>query len=426
MEYDITNVTEEELLEETELAQGESEAKPFSEAVMSVLFAEAKKNEEEEMDDEDEDKEDEEEMSESKKSKTESEDEDEDEDKVLDEANMPKTKAGILNAAFDQMKGMKKHELTKAYGEINMSEGEGEEMPKLKADIINAMYDGMKKMNKENIMAAYNSLMASCSAGHDMKESNEEFAHDLSILVENEANLTEDFRKKASVLFEAAVANRVADIRESLEKKYNDSLTEEVTYVRDTLVEQVDTYLTYVVENWMSENKVFVEKGLRTEIAENFMTSLKNLFVENYIEIPVSKVDAYDRLSEEVESETHARIEAEERVNELTEQVNSLLREKVLSSVGSDLTSTQLARFRRITEEVEFSSEESFTEKVETIKESYFSSKSNSEADVLVEDIVSDDTKIIVEGEVDHTEKLPADMKAYLRALSSINQHSHR
>jgi hypothetical protein len=463
--------SEVEVSEETEVT--EQQEQPLSDTVLDVLLGEAKKKNEaeedeseedeveeakEEEDDDDEleeakkvsedeedsEEEDEEEVSEAAEEESEDdeeevkedaegeeesdeeeveEDEDSEEEEEPEELPEVQTKAGYLAASFDKLKGMKKSELVNAYTSLNPvseedEEGEVEESPKTKADLINAMYGQLKAMKKDDLMASYNSIMASYG---DMDEETEadHFASDLKVLAEADQELTEDFKSKVSILFEGAVANKVTEIKESLEAQYSEDLQEEVTYVRESLVTKIDDYLSYVVESWIEENQEFVDNKLRTDITENFMKALQSTFTEHYIEVPESKVDLVDELSEQVTEikESLANTEAEKA--ELASQVETLQREKVIAEASSDLASTQAGKLSSLVEETEFVDVETFTAKVATIKEGFF--KESTEEEVLSESVDSaNEVKTIVEGDVDPMSKLPADMAKYVQQLSKF------
>ena len=243
---------------------------------------------------------------------------------------------------------------------------------------------------------------------------------DLDLLISAEANLTEDFKAKASTLFEAAVSQKIVAEKARLEEEYGQNLVEEVTEIRESLITKIDDYLNYVVESWVEENQIEVDSKLRTEIAEGFMDSLKNLFVESYIEVPAAKTDLFDKLESETATMKEELELAEAEALELSEKVEQLSREKILSEQTKDLASTQVEKMKALTEEVEFVSEEAFAEKVATIKSSVFSS---SKSDDIVEETDSE-IETIVEGESDINENVSNDMKKYLSALTRIKENN--
>ena len=221
-----------------------------------------------------------------------------------------------------------------------------------------------------------------------------DFSDDLNALVDDEATLSEEFKEKTAVIFEAAVKSKVAAEINRLEEAYAVELEEEVSTVKAELVEKVDSYLNYVVENWMEDNKLAVQSGLRAEIAEGFMNGLKDLFVESYIEVPESKVDLVDDLADQVE-------ELEEKLNkttaqaiEVSEELESYKREAVIREASKDLAETQVEKLRSLAKDVDFVNEDTFAKKVATIKESYFTKKT---AEVMTEETDGDESDAIVE-----------------------------
>ena len=451
----------EEVAEETENQEleqdnpeevAEETSKTLTQAVVDALLSEVKKEESEEESDDDDS---EEEMEEAKakteeeedpeeddseeveeaKAKTEEEDPEEDDDDSeeeeeesdddsdeVEEVNLPdvKTKAGYLAASFDALKGMKKSQLVSAYKSVNVSEDEGEvEVPKTKADIINAMYGQLKAMKKDELMASYKAIQDSHCEGVNEELETESYAEDLKILADSEQELTESFKAKVSTLFEGAVANRVVEIKESLEAQYDNDLQEEIGYIRESLVTKIDDYLSYVVESWIEENQEFVDNKLRTEITENFMKALQGVFTEHYIEVPDSKVDLVDQLSDEVTSVKESLADVKEKNVALAEELETLHREKILSEATADLASTQVAKLASLIEEVDFVDADTFASKVAVIKEGFFSdSDSKEEEEVIAESTDSTKVKTIVEGEADPNSKLSNDMKRYISTLS--------
>jgi|TARA_B110000259_G_scaffold185474_1_gene234621 hypothetical protein len=251
-----------------------------------------------------------------------------------------------------------------------------EKMPKTKAGMINAAYTKMAGMKKEDLAGALTQLM-----GEDIdldtealvaEASNVDFSEDLNALVESEATLSEEFKAKTAVIFEAAIKSKLAEEVTRLEASYEEELTEAVSSTKAELVEKVDSYLNYVVENWMKENQLAVQNGLRTEIAEKFMNSLKDLFTESYIEVPESKVDLVDELAQEVEELEEALNKSTEKAIEVSEELEVMKRATVISEASADLATTQAEKLASLVEDIDFVDVATFTAKVQTIKESYF------------------------------------------------------
>tara|TARA_R110002126_G_scaffold60942_7_gene158076 strand:- start:1227 stop:2171 length:945 start_codon:yes stop_codon:yes gene_type:complete len=210
------------------------------------------------------------------------------------------------------------------------------------------------------------------SAGKPPQVEDYDFSDDLNALVENEQTLSDEFKAKTAIIFETAINSKVSAVVERLENEYQEKLEEELQSTREDLIEKVDNYLNYVVEQWMEENQIAVAQGLRTEVAEEFMGKLKDLFVESYIEVPESKVDLVDELAEQVE-ELEAKVnEQVKSVMDMTEQLEAYQREAIVNESARDLADTQIEKLRSLVSSLDFVSEESFSHKVKTVKESYF------------------------------------------------------
>jgi hypothetical protein len=291
---------------------------------------------------------------------------------------LPGTKAGMINAAYTKMSGMKKEDLAALIGKIMAEETEAEEEAIAeKADF----------------------------------EYQADFSADLKALVEGEATLSEEFKEKAEVIFEAAIKSKLAEEIDRLEEKYNEELAEEVSTAKADLVEKVDSYLNYVVEKWMEDNKVAIQSGLRTEIAEKFMNSLKDLFTESYIEVPEAKVDLVDELAETVD-------DLEQKLNATTadaikmaEELETFKRDAVIREAARDLAETQVEKLKSLVEDIDFEDQETFAKKVATVKESYFTKKASSESAQEIQEDEDGDTTVAPTGS----------MAQYLSALKKTS-----
>lgn len=286
-----------------------------------------------------------------------------------------------------------------------------EAMPKSKAGMISVAHDLMSEMTADQLHDVLSVLMGEeADDASEVKESrrvdiNIDFTTDLNALVESEATLSEEFKAKTAVIFEAAVKAKLSEEIDRLEEAYATELQEELASTKAELVEKVDGYLNYVVESWMEENKLAVQAGLRTEIAETFMNKLKDLFVESYVEVPESKVDLVDEL-------TAANEELEEQLNgtvaksiKLAEELESYKREAVIREAATDLAATQVEKLKSLVEDIDFDDEASFAQKVKTIKESYFKKKT-------AESTISEDTT-----DESITEEVSSTMAQYLKAI---------
>jgi hypothetical protein len=221
-----------------------------------------------------------------------------------------------------------------------------------------------------------------------------DFSDDLNALVESEATLSEEFKAKTAVIFEAAVKSKISEEIDRLETEYAEQLAEEVSTTKADLVEKVDSYLNYVVEQWMEDNKLAIHSGLRTEIAEGFMGKLKDVFTESYIAVPDSKIDLVDELAE-------ANEELEAQVNEATikamaisEELVSLKRAAVIREASKDLAETQVEKLTSLAESVDFENEKAFSQKVATLKESYFAKTKTAESIITEETDASDEVEV--------------------------------
>jgi hypothetical protein len=292
-------------------------------------------------------------------------------------------------------------------------------MPKTKAGLLSAMVGKMQGMNKESLMAMYKAESFEDADGEAIAEKTAElnldykadFSEDLNALVNEEATLSEDFKAKAEVIFEAAIKSKLAEEIDRLEEKYNEELAEEVESTKSELVEKVDSYLNYVVENWMEENKLAVQSGLRTEIAEKFMNNLKDLFIESYIEVPESKVDLVDELAENVEELENALNETTAKNISMQEELEVLKRDAIIREHSSGLAETQVEKLKGLVEDIDFDDAESFAAKVKTVKESYFTKKVTEAADIVEED---DNGETIVQAS--------GAMAQYLTAIQKTNK----
>jgi hypothetical protein len=199
------------------------------------------------------------------------------------------------------------------------------------------------------------------------------FNDELGSLVESEATLSEAFKEKVAIIFEANVKMKIAEELDRLEEQYAIQLEEEVNTIKEDLVEKVDSYLNYVVEQWVEENKLAIQSGLRAEIAEDFMSGLKALFQESYVDIPESKVDLVDELHSSVEELSAKLNEAVDTILEQNQAIEEFQREEVLREASRDLADTQVEKLRTMVEGYDF--DDDFANKVATIKESIFSKK---------------------------------------------------
>jgi len=254
-----------------------------------------------------------------------------------------------------------------------------------------------------------------------------DMSEDISALVEGESELSEDFKLKAQTIFESAVNAKIKEITEELIVESDAKIKEitkeilresekELEESVDFIIDQVNRYLDHVVEEWMEENKLAVESGLRTEIAEEFIGNLKNLFQEHYIEVPESKTDLVQELAEQVETLKVQINEVTEQNLELHQKQKSFTKKAIIEESCSDLSLSQQEKLKALVEDVEFTDEDQFIKKVNILKKSYFSTKSGSAT--LTEEIDSSTLGENVDTSLDER-KRPTKMDMYVRALES-------
>jgi hypothetical protein len=248
-------------------------------------------------------------------------------------------------------------------------------------------------------------------------EVNLDFSDDIKALDNADANLTEGFKAKAAIIFEAAVKSKLREHSVKLKEKYQARLDEATENVRASLAEKVDSYLTYVSEKWITDNALAIDTGIRAEIAESFIASLKGVFVEHYIDVPASKTDIVEELANKAQSLEESLAEAKKEKAKLNESLQKFQRESILVEAAKGLAATQAERLQELAKDVTFESEEAFVKKVNTIKESYFrSSGPRTEAPKT-----SNSTENLVEN-IDQSDAVTPAMKRYTEALSRVSK----
>tara|TARA_B100001996_G_scaffold362330_1_gene329758 strand:+ start:1768 stop:3039 length:1272 start_codon:yes stop_codon:yes gene_type:complete len=276
-----------------------------------------------------------------------------------------------------------------------------EEMPKNGKEAQEMMLKAMKKMSateKKNLYAMY---MKNAAHDDDEEEDMDEVkkeaieqrvkevdvAEHVEALVNGEGDLSEEFKRKAATVFEAAVKSKIRTEIERLENEYEVKLKEGVESATEEMTDKVDTYLNYVTEEWMKENELAIERGLKGEIAEDFISGLKQLFEDHYIDIPDEKYDVLEAQSEKI-SELEGKLsETIEKNVSLKDNNATLVKEQVISEVSEDLADTEIEKFKSLVDDVDYSDEESYREKLGTLKESYFPKGSITEATETVDDV---------------------------------------
>merc|ERR1711907_108756 len=313
----------------------------------------------------------------------------------------------------------------KAMEETEAEEGSEEikegEMPKAALDALKKHKeksedkDADKKDEKEvkemDHMDKDKKKMEPVKAGYmksSYKMKKEEVDEHMNALVVGQDDLSEEFKTKAATVFESAVNSKVKEIAETMDADYNNKLEQESAKAKEELTEKVDSYLSYVVEEWMKENEIALERGIKGEIAEDFISGLKKLFSEHYIDVPDEKYDVLEAQAtkiEDLEKKLNEQIEKNVALNKDNAEKS---RKEIMAEVASDLADTAKEKFAKLAEEIEWSDADSFKQKCETIKESYFGKKEE----------VKDKLDDVAAGDDASNEDLSKAMAAYTAAIS--------
>ena len=283
------------------------------------------------------------------------------------------------------------------------------EMPKTKSGMIQAMYDSMNKMKKADIAASYGKMMAAMNGHSDEKEDEDpaeekkvnkeavenrvksiDVSDDVNALVSGDDSLSEEFKTKAATIFEAAVKSKVKSEIVRLEGEYENELAEAKETVKEELTVKVDNYLNYVVEQWMTDNELAIEKGIKGEIAEDFIAGLKTLFEDHYIDVPDEKYDVLEAKEKELE-------EMKSKVNEMTEKavadkklIEGYTKDEIFESAVEGMADTEKEKMKSLVEDVAFEGADAYSKKLSTIKESYFGTAKEAPASTENVDTVKD------------------------------------
>ena len=280
---------------------------------------------------------------------------DKDEDEMSEKEHMPKTKSGMIQAMYDNMNKMKKADIQAAYGKI-MSAMHGD-----KDKEENMHYDKDDEEDKKKVKEAV-----------DQRVKSIDVSDDVNALVSGDDSLSEEFKTKAATIFEAAVKSKVKSEIERLEGEYSSELSEAKETVKEELTTKVDNYLNYVVEQWMADNELAIEKGIKGEIAEDFIGGLKQLFEDHYIDVPDEKYDILEAKEKELE-------EMKAKVNEMTEKsiedkktIEGYTKDEIFEETVEGLADTEKEKMKSLVEDVAFENADAYSKKLSTIKESYF------------------------------------------------------
>jgi hypothetical protein len=325
-------------------------------------------------------------------------DSEEDEEEVEEavKAVVPKTKNGMLKSVYEKLNGLKKDQLAAQYETI------------LKATDIVKEDSVEEEVESKRTKAAITA-----------EDLNIDVKDDVEALIQGEDGLTEEFKQKASTIFEAAVQSKVL---EEVNKKANEieaQLKEDqdksgADFKKD-MSEKVDGYLTYVVEEWMKENELAIEKGIRSELVEDFMSGLRTLFSEHYIDIPEEKVDMVDDLFTKVEDLETSLDEEMNRGVELQKELAQFKKDDALKEATKELADTETEKISKLAEGIEYENTEQYIEKLNVLKESYFP-----KSDTVISEITeTDETIEVLEDQPE--EKLNENMEHYTSAIKRYN-----
>jgi len=296
--------------------------------------------------------------------------------------------------------------------------------PKIKTvkDVVNKgakPADSMQKMSKEETEST-DEVVSEEEVAEDQEvvsETTEEaydMDEDVNALLGGE-ELSEEFREKAKVVFEAALNSKVKEIQETLETQYQSQLDETKEELKTTLVERVDSYLEYVCEEWMSENELAVEHGIKSEMTESFLSGMKDLFEEHYVTIPEDKYDVLESMVEKLDDmETKLNEQIDKNIG-LNRRLAESSAQGILDQVSSGLAETQKEKLASLAESVEFESEEEYREKLETLKESYFSRTAPAAK--------TQSSQTLSEGVDSTNNPVSGSMDVYLRSLGAFKQN---
>ena len=365
------------------------------------------------------------------------------------------TKMEALRRIIEELKSFGKEDIQSLVNEMDMKdkeddedEDEDEKSESTKSDLLKKVAEHFKNEGEEVVKESLQAILEASDEdeeededeedkeveegmkyaqkdkdGDDEEEDEEEksesfdMSDDINALVEGE-DLSEEFQNKAKVVFEAAVSAKVSEIKEDLESQKREEVVEASNEIKEELINRVDSFLGYVAEEWVKDNELAIERGLKSELTENFIQGLKSLFEDHYVEVPDDKLDVVDELASKIE-EVEAKLNEEVSKNiDLVSERDELVRNKVVSEVSKDLTESEIEKLSKLIEDLD--QDEDFESNVQTIKESYFSD--SKEKLQLDEEVVSDsDENTSTEDKI-----LDPSMAAYSAALGKIDPNKYR
>jgi hypothetical protein len=239
----------------------------------------------------------------------------------------------------------------------------------------------------------------------------QQYGEDVEAMLQGE-NLSEEFKQRAATIFEAAVLSRVEPIVEEIENQLIEEFEIAVETIKEDMASKLDDYLNYMVEEWMKDNELAIESGLRAELAESFINSLRDVFVEHHIDVPEDKVDLVEELCVKLEEAEAALNEEINRGIELTKELNEQKKIEAIYTACEGLTQTQVEKMKSLAENVDFNTEEEFVGKLEVLKESYF------KADVKVADSSALDDEVLIEEDKKTIKSSDSEIDFYAKTIS--------
>ena len=359
------------------------------------------------------------------------------------------TKMEALRKIIEELKGFDKEDIQSLVNEMMKKDDEEDEddedekSESTKADLLKKIAEHFKSEDEEVVKESLTAILEASKEDDEEDEDEEEvkeaseddededededekeeskkesydMSDDVNALVEGE-DLSEDFKNKAKVVFEAAVSAKVREVQEELESQKRDEIVEASNELKEELVNKVDSFLGYVAEEWVKDNELAIERGLKSELTENFIQGLKGLFEDHYVEVPDDKLDVVDELASKIE-EVEAKLNEEVSKNiDLSQERDTLVRDKVVAEVSKDLTESEIEKLTGLIEDID--QDENFESNVKTIKESYFSGEKSTLQ--LDEEVVSDsDENASTENKV-----LDPSMAAYSAAIGKVDPNKY-
>ena len=262
------------------------------------------------------------------------------------------------------------------------------DIPVTKQEMLRSIFETLKTLDKDSLAGNYEKLMAAMLDEGTFEDDDEDLVapviertpfttEDIDITEDlnaifGENDLSEEFKTQVTTIFEAAVVSKINDEIELIEQEFSAKLEASVEEIAGSLTEQIDSYLDYAVDQWMSDNELAVERGIKTEVTEEFIGGLKQLFVEHYVDIPEERVDVVDSLADRVEELENSLNESIEANIELNSIVESFQRDELVDAATADLTNMEAEKLRSLSEGVDFEDVDQYQEALETLRESYF------------------------------------------------------